>query len=162
MKSFFLSAITLLVCASCTPDTPKPEAELAPPLALKRLDGVSVSLDSLRGKIVLIDFWATWCTPCVREIPELNAVWNAHKDRGVELLAISVDTEPKEVIAKWVRDKGVLYPVALADLDLAMTYGAQQFPYHLVLGPDGTVRERLAPGYHDREELAEVLARHLP
>jgi thiol-disulfide isomerase/thioredoxin len=124
------------------------------------LSGGTISLEDLQGKIVLIDFWATWCPPCVREIPELNAFYSAHRAKGVEIVAISVDMEEREFLEDWTVEKGVLYPVAIGDVDLALTYGAEQFPYHLLVGPDGRILERLNPGYHDREELRELLARH--
>jgi hypothetical protein len=68
--------------------------------------------------------------------------------------------EEREFLEDWVVEKGVLYPVAIGDVDLALTYGAEQFPYHLLVGRDGRILERLNPGYHDREELGELLARH--
>ncbi len=145
---------------ACSSESPKPRREPAPGFEIERLSGGLASLEDYRDKLLLVDFWATWCPPCVVEIPELNALWQEHQGTDVEILAISVDTDGPDVVREWVREKGVLYPVALGDLDLAYRYGAEQFPYHLVIGPDGDVLERLPPGYHDREELRELLSRH--
>ena len=95
----------------------------------------------------------------VLEIPELNAFY-AERPDGVELLAISIDTGDRAEIEAWVREQGVAYPVALGDEELARLYGATSFPLHLLISPDGRVVERLSPGYHDRHELLEFVARH--
>jgi peroxiredoxin len=155
-----LPPTALALALACSAQPQDPVGEPAPPFELERLSGGRVKLEDLRGKTVLVDFWATWCAPCVVEIPELNAIWEERRGSDVEILAISVDTDGPEVLRDWIEEKGVLYPVVLGDLDLALAYGAEQFPYHLVIGPDGTVLERLPPGYHDREELRDLLARH--
>jgi len=122
--------------------------------------GGSVSLEALRGKTVLLDFWATWCPPCVLEIDELNALQKELQDTDVRILAISIDTLPAEDLAAWVKEHGITYPVALASSDLATDYGADAFPFHVLVGPDGLIRERLESGFHDREELRALIARH--
>ena len=152
------AALALLL--ACEPSAVGEPAEAAPAFEALRLDGSPVRLDDFRGQFVLIDFWATWCPPCVLEIPELNAVWERVKGRGVEVLALSVDDLPRDQIARWARERGASYPIALADIDLALAYGAAQFPFHVVVGPGGELLERLEPGYHDRHELIEVLNRH--
>jgi thiol-disulfide isomerase/thioredoxin len=153
-------ALMLLLVAACGAEPPSRAAEPAIPFELERLGGSRVALSDLQGKFVLIDFWATWCPPCVLEIPELNAFYEEHRGSGVEVLAVSVDDlEPGELEA-WAEEHGIAYPVALGDEELARRYGATAFPYHVFLSPDGRVIERLDPGYHDRSELAEVLERH--
>lgn len=164
MRSFLgraSGALVLLLVAACSAEAPSTEAELAIPFELERLDGSRVALSDLRGKFVLIDFWATWCPPCVLEIPELNAFYEKYRGSAVEVLAVAVDAlEPSE-LAAWTEEHGIGYPVALGDEELARRYGATAFPYHVFLSPDGRVIERLAPGYHDLAELNEVLERHL-
>jgi thiol-disulfide isomerase/thioredoxin len=160
VRSAWIVVGLLVLGLGCSVELPAPKGEPAPAFELEMLSGGTISLEDLRGKTVLIDFWATWCPPCVREIPELNAFYSVHRANGVEILAISVDIEEREFLEDWTAEKGVLYPVAIGDVDLALTYGAEQFPYHLLVGPDGRILERLYPGYHDREELRELVARH--
>ncbi len=155
-----LGMLCVLICVGCSFEAPPSMGDPAPQFELERLDGSPVQLETYRGKYLLIDFWATWCPPCVLEIPELNAFYSEHQDLGVEVLAISIDRDDPEKLRLWAEEKSVLYPVAIADTDLARAYGAAQFPFHVLIGPDGTILERLTPGYHDREELRTLLAKH--
>lgn len=151
----------LLVCFGfgCREAAP-PVAEPAPAFDLPLVGGGRVSLDSLRGETVLLDFWASWCEPCLLEIPELNALQEELRPTGVRILAISIDTLPPEELSRWVAEHGIAYPVALASVDLASAYGADAFPFHVLVGPDGSLRERLESGFHDRVELRALVARH--
>jgi peroxiredoxin len=150
----------LLLVLSCTGESETPSGPPAPEFEAQRLDGSKLRLSELRGKPVLIDFWATWCPPCVLEIPELNAVWAQVRGRGVEVLALSIDELTLQEIADWAKREGIEYPVALGSIDVALAYGAEQFPAHVLVGAQGQVLERLPPGYHDRRQLLALLERH--
>ena len=65
--------------------------EVAPPLVLTTLDGTSIDLAKLRGKVVLVNFWATWCAPCRKEMPTLDAFYRRHRGQDFELIGISID-----------------------------------------------------------------------
>lgn len=155
-----LALLAALVAALACGEKPAPANEAAPNFELPLVGGGTVSLASLRGQTVLIDFWATWCPPCLEEVPELNAVSRELQGKDARILAISVDNLTLEALAEWLTERDVKYPVALGDTDLAGMYGADAFPFHVVLGPDGKVLERLESGFHDREQLRAVLARH--
>jgi len=149
-----------LLLGSCERSAPPPaKLDPAPDFDLERTDGSRVRLGDLRGHFVLIDFWATWCAPCASEIPELNAVWERVRGKGVEMLGLSVDELPAAAVGRWAAEHGIEYPVALADLDLAVAYGGNEFPFHVLVGPDGNVRERLEPGTRDRRDLLELIER---
>ena len=93
------------------------------------------------------------------EVPAKH-ILREHHGGGVEVVAISVDTADRKSIEKWIDERGLLYPVAFGNPDLAQAYDTVGLPYHLLLGPDGSILERLNPGYHDDHELNELLARH--
>jgi peroxiredoxin len=112
----------------------------APDFTLPILDGGELSLESLRGKTVLLDFWATWCAPCHFQIPVLNAIAKEYGDREVVVLGLSVDVEGREVVAPFVAEEGVQYTVLLADEELARAFGAPGFPYSMIIDPRGQIR----------------------
>jgi thiol-disulfide isomerase/thioredoxin len=145
MKRWVGAALLGLALAACEPpDTEKvPEApaatnEAAPPFALETLDGGQVTLDSLRGKPVVLDFWATWCAPCEDQIPVLNAFQAQYGER-VSVIGISVDWDRKAV-APFAAKLRVSYPVLYGDEQLGEQYGVLGLPTLFVLGPDGRIQ----------------------
>ncbi len=134
-------------------------ADPAPDFTLPQLGGDEVTLSSLRGKTVIIDFWATWCPPCEFQVPELNALMDAHAESGdVAILGVSVDTEGPEVVAAWTEEKGVRYPIVLGSEDLARKFGAVGFPTLVVVDEAGNIESRHV-GLIDIAELEEVVTR---
>jgi len=157
-RVFALAALAATL--ACGRSAAPPANDPAPEFDLALVGGGNVTLGSLHGKTVLIDFWATWCPPCVTEVPELNALSKELQGTDTAVLAISVDSLSEQALADWLKERDVAYPVALGDSDLAGLYGADAFPFHVVISPDGKVLERLESGFHDREQLRAVLARH--
>ncbi len=90
---------------------PKEQLPLAPDFTLRSLDGERFTLSSLQGKVVLLNFWATWCPPCRREIPDLNRIYDTYKDRGVVILGVSWDELSNEQIKTFVKNYKVAYPI---------------------------------------------------
>lgn len=162
MKRVAIPLLCVVLALGCREASQAPPPEPAPGFDLPLVGGGRVSLEALRGETVLLDFWATWCPPCVLEIDELNALQQELQGTGTRILAISIDTIPADDLARWVAEHGITYPVALASTDLATAYGADAFPFHVLVGPDGRVLERLESGFHDREELRALVARHRP
>ncbi len=147
----------------CTPETgdasggDSQDVELAPDFSLLDLSGNTVTLSEHRGKTVIVDFWATWCAPCVFQIPELNMLWEAHRDRGdLVVLGISIDFEGAEVVGPWIAEKKISYPILLGDDQLAQKYGAPGFPTLFVIRPDGSVTS-MHVGLSERDELEALI-----
>jgi cytochrome c biogenesis protein CcmG, thiol:disulfide interchange protein DsbE len=88
--------------------------QAAPDFTLNGLDGKPVSLSSLKGQAVLINFFATWCDPCRSEMPDLETVWKTYKDRGVVVLAVNLtDQDTAGDVAQYVKDLSLTFPVVL-------------------------------------------------
>lgn len=139
----------------------------APGFELKDLDGKTVSMEELRGRIVIVDFWATWCPPCLISIPELVEIQEKYAERGVTVLGISVDLPEKMSEADLRAFKSKLkmnYPILRADDRIMVDYfggeGAQvAIPTLFVVDREGHIREKLVgfrPG-----KLEETLQRLL-
>jgi peroxiredoxin len=112
---------------------------LAPEVDLARADGTRMSLGDLRGKTVLVHFWATWCPPCAEETPALEALYRRLGPRGLEVVAISVDDAWAEV-RRFVADHGVTYPVLLdPTADTAHRYGTMKYPETYVVDSGGRI-----------------------
>lgn len=136
------------------------EAPPAPGFVLPRLEGgETVSLESLAGKIVVLDFWATWCPPCALQVPVLNAFHAAHgTDGDVVLFGVSVDQVGIDEIRDWATEHDVRYPNLVGGDQLSRELGAVGFPALFVVGPDGRLQER-HEGVIEAETLEAFLAK---
>ena len=113
--------------------------QAAPDFTLTLLDGSTITLSGLRGQVVVVNFWASWCPPCEEETPDLQAVWEEYQGRGVAFVGIAYkDDEP--MVRDFIARYGVTYLIGL-DLtgDLAARYGLTGVPETFVVGPDGRV-----------------------
>ena len=128
----------------------------APDFVLETLGGESLALDSLRGQTVVIDFWATWCPPCVDQIPVLNRFAAERSHQPVRVIGIAVDAEGREVVAPFAAEQEVAYTVLLGDESLAQRYGALGFPALFVVTPDGEI-DSVHFGLISLDELREAV-----
>jgi cytochrome c biogenesis protein CcmG/thiol:disulfide interchange protein DsbE len=162
-----MMALTVALLAACSPaddPAPPPVAELAsieafdaPEFFLPKLGGGDVALADLEGKIVIIDFWATWCGPCEESIPVLNEFYEAHRASGVEVYGIATDADGLEVVAPWIAERDVRYPILIGDYELAQQFGAPGLPVSFVVAPDGRVIDRHI-GFIEVADLEQSLA----
>jgi len=145
MKNFLrLTAVLLAGLAlnwACVPSAPV-AAEPAPPLSGPGLDGKTVSLSDYAGKVVLVDFWATWCDPCKEEIPELGKLHEKLGPKGFVVLGASMDEETKEV-APFAKKAKIAYPVIVTGSERAQKgWIVPGLPTAYLVGRDGKMRGR--------------------
>ena len=138
-------------------------AELAPDFTLPDLEGRDIQLSAHRGKVVIVDFWATWCPPCVFQVPELNKLWEAHHkgEADVMVIGVAVDVEGAEVVGPWIQEQDVRYPIVIGDEELAREFGALGFPTLAIITPSGHI-DSLHVGLIEIDELEELVAPFVP
>jgi len=126
------------------------EGHIAPDFALKTLEGKTVRLSEFRGKkVVLINFWATWCPPCRSEMPTMQQIYTEYKGKGFEILAINIERDSKEEILEFMKELRLTFPVLLdSDMKVTRTYRLIGLPVSMLIDRQGIIRSKTI-GYHD-------------
>ncbi len=135
---------TIIVREAACLDTAPQVGKLAPSFELPDVNGKKVTLSEYKGKVILINFWATWCVPCKAEMPSLNNLFLAFKNDGFIVLSISVDSSEKPV-QSFLKDKAISFPV-LMDKEQEVyfdLYGVLGLPTSFLIDRDGIVREKI-------------------
>jgi len=142
-----VSVAVILGIIACSPARPTgpvvrddSKRKHAPDFALKDADGKLVHLADYRGKVVLLDFWATWCGPCVIEIPWFQEFQRKYKDRGFEVLGVSMDDDGWKAITPFVQRRKINYRVVLGDDKTGDQYGGlEALPTTFVIDRNGRI-----------------------
>jgi len=132
----------------------------APDIVLRSPEGKEVALSAYRGKIVLIDFWASWCGPCRKEMPNVVRAYSKYKDKGFEIFGVSLDQDQSRWIEAIQKD-GITWP-QVSDLkqwqsDVVKTYNIQGIPFTVLLDKEGKILAKNLRGEELDKKLAEVL-----
>lgn len=133
----------LVTSALIGPSRAAPEMEkTVPPLVAARLDGETFDIDKLRGRVVLVNYWATWCAPCKKEMPVLNAFYRRYHGQGLEMIGISAD-RPHDFAKMRAVSRGLSYPTSTLDRISQDGFGPPEgFPLTYVIDRDGIVRDK--------------------
>ena len=128
-------AVSLLI--SCGEARQRLETgQTMPAFRLPALEGGTVTSGSLQGEPLILNFWATWCQPCLKEIPELQHV---AQEEGVRVVGIALDTEGKPVVAPFVKEKGMTYTILLGNQQVFARFDGFGIPHTVVVDSQGTV-----------------------
>ncbi len=133
----------------------------APDFTLSDVNGRTLQLSALRGKVVLVDFWATWCGPCRSEIPSFGQLYSAYKSKGFEIIGIDVDENPGTV-RSFMGQNGVPYPVAVGNARVYQAYGGiRGIPTTFLIDKKGRIAQTYVGAYGKdvfEKEILKLLA----
>jgi peroxiredoxin len=153
-----LLAATLWGCDSGYSEAPFVDGDSAQSVAYSRpdigtpaqdfrlmdLDGTVHSLSQHQGKVVFLNFWATWCGPCKVEMPAMESLYQAFRSQGLEILAVSVDQQGAAVTRPFKEAMGLSFPILHdSDYQVGLTYGARTLPMTYVIDRKGVIRQRV-------------------
>jgi thiol:disulfide interchange protein DsbD len=140
MKTKILSILVFLLLIPFRNTAVSEEKIKAPNFSLKTYDGRVIELEKLKGKIVIINFWATWCPPCRAEIPDFIKVYDDYKSRGLEIIGIALDEGGWEKVKPFSDEYRINYPVVLGNLEVVRNYGGiNSIPTTFAVDKDGNV-----------------------
>jgi peroxiredoxin len=129
---------------------PETAGNAAPSFTLQDLSGNKVSLSDFKGKVVILDFWATWCPPCVMEIPHFVELYDQYKAQGFTMVGISLDRGGIGAVEAFVRKYKVNYPILMTDGRVDRVYGGIKYiPTTFVIDAAGNIRQKYV-GYKDK------------
>ncbi len=144
-------AILILVWVNAMHKVPEVIYKQAPEFSLSDINGNKVSLSDFRGRVVILDFWATWCPPCIAEIPHFIELQDEYKNKGLEVVGISVDWNGERIVPLFAEENNMNYTLLLQDDRVTDSYGGIiSIPTTFVIDRDGNIRKRYM-GYRDKE-----------
>lgn len=143
--------------ATAEQDTTEQEFKTAPDFTLETMNGDSFTLSEQEGKVVVLNFWATWCAPCRKEIPDFMELQEELRDDEVLFVGISLDKEGWSKVRPYAKKMGINYPIMVANQKINRNYGPiRAVPTTLILNKKRQV-EYVAPGMLTKERLKPIL-----
>lgn len=129
----------------------------APKWELTRVDGGKLSSEELKGKVVVLDFWATWCPPCRAEIPGYVEMQKQYEDQGLVIVGVSLDQGGPKVVKDFAKKFGINYPLVMGDQGIVSAFGdIQAIPTTFLIDRDGQIRHRKVGAMH-RDEYEPII-----
>lgn len=133
----------------------------APDFTLLDIHGNKKSLSDFKGKVVILDFWATWCPPCRKEIPHFVELYDDYKERGLEIIGVALDKDGEKVVSLFINENGIDYTVLLGDREVSNLYGGIPYiPTTFIIDREGRIRKKYI-GYRDKSvfenDIREIL-----
>jgi cytochrome c biogenesis protein CcmG/thiol:disulfide interchange protein DsbE len=159
--SIFLIAVGLLGCEPGMMTGATKSSNIAPDFTLNDLDGKPFRFSSTRGKVVILDFWATWCPPCRMEIPHFVDLYRDYRGKGLEIVGVSLDRGGASAVKPFARTNGINYPVLIGNQKVTSDYGGvRSIPTTFVIDRKARIVEKYV-GYRDKAVFEEVIKKLL-
>jgi len=137
------------------------KSTVAPDFSLEVLDGTTMRLSDLRGKAVMLNFWATWCGPCKIEMPWFVDLQKQYGPQGLQIVGVAMDDASKEDIAKFAKDMGVNYPILIGKEAVGDQYGGvNALPETFLISRDGKIVDRII-GLEGKADIEESIKKAL-
>jgi peroxiredoxin len=152
-KAVMLVVVAASLFAGCTKSEKRGQPSLAPDFTLQDLSGRNVRLSDLRGKVVLVEFWATWCPPCRASIPVIEHLHRTYAEQGLVVLGISID-ERWDTVQSFAREHGISYTVLKGSDAVSEKYLVRVVPTLFLVGKDGMIAKQYVGG-EEEETLAQ-------
>lgn len=131
------------VSATSPKASPSPvEQDIAPSFTLKDINGNTTSTDNYKGRIIMIEFGATWCAPCIELAPKLVELYGRYKDKGFVLLSILAEDEGEAAISAFIKEYGITYPVLLDNSGVFRLYEITGIPASFIINKEGRIVKR--------------------
>ena len=156
---FAVAGIALLILspASCKPASSPEVGSPAPDFTLPTLDGQTVKLSDFKGQPVFINFWATWCPPCLSEMPHIQAVFDDEASKGLVVLAVNVGEE-QSTARHFIEQQGYTFPIALdVDGSIGEKYRVRAYPTSLFIDPEGVIRSIKVGSFQSEAQIRSML-----
>jgi|MudIll2142460700_1097286.scaffolds.fasta_scaffold29835_3 peroxiredoxin len=152
-KAVMLTVLVLALAAGCTKSEKNGQLSAAPDFTLQDLSGRNVRLSDLRGKVVLVEFWATWCPPCRASVPVIEHLHRTYAEQGLVVLGISID-EGWDAVRSFAREQGISYAILKGNDEVSAQYMVRVVPTMFLVGKDGMIAKQYMGG-EEEETLAK-------
>lgn len=152
--------IVLMLAAGCTDKGAQSDLPTVADFTLQDMGGKDVTLSGYKGKVVLLEFWATWCPPCSLAVPVLERLHKTYKDKGLVVLAVSLDTGGWDELPSYIDAHGITYRVLKGTSAVAVQFQVRTIPMFLVLSKEGKIVKRYL-GMGSDEELEKDIKDNL-
>ncbi len=138
-----LCFVLLFLLSSCGKEKEESTLSSAPNFTLQTLDGKEVTLSELKGKVILLDFWATWCGPCRESIPHLIQLYKNYQKDGLVVIGMNVEKGEMDTVRRFVKSLDIPYPITLSPDEVQRDYRVSGLPTTILIDKQGRIREKM-------------------